>query len=81
MERLLLFPREGGAAGPKQLTSNRAMFLPSYSLPFSVSVLLMKGLLSLGLPSPEGRRGVGSDTSHGVTHVHPVYSSKATLTL
>lgn len=28
------------------------MFLPSYSLPFSVSVLLMKGLLSLGLPSP-----------------------------
>lgn len=29
------------------------MFLPSYSFPFSVSVLLMKGLLSLGLPSPE----------------------------
>lgn len=28
------------------------MFLPSYSLPFSRSVLLMKGLLSLGLPSP-----------------------------
>lgn len=42
---------EGGA--PQQPTSNRAMFLPSYSLPFSVSVLLMKGLLSLGLPSPE----------------------------
>lgn len=33
-------------------TSKRAMFLPSYSLPFSRSVLLMKGLLSLGLPSP-----------------------------
>lgn len=50
---------EGGAESwgesqdPKQPTSNRAMFLPSYSFPFSVSVLLMKGLLSLGLPSPE----------------------------
>ena len=45
----------GGAESqdPKQPTSNRAMFLPSYSFPFSVSVLLMKGLLSLGLPSPE----------------------------
>lgn len=37
---------------PARPTSKRAMFLPSYSLPFSRSVLLMKGLLSLGLPSP-----------------------------
>lgn len=45
--------RGGRSQDPKQPTSNRAMFLPSYSFPFSVSVLLMKGLLSLGLPSPE----------------------------
>lgn len=40
------------APPPTHPTSKRAMFLPSYSFPFSRSVLLMKGLLSLGLPSP-----------------------------
>lgn len=37
------------------LTSKSAMFFPSYSFPFSRSVLLMNGLLSLGFPSPGGK--------------------------
>lgn len=58
---------------PWQPTSNRAMFLPSYSFPFSVSVLLMKGLLSLGLPSPEKAEESGAWHQLVVAHIpgHP----------
>lgn len=44
------------------LTSKSAMFFPSYSFPFSRSVLLMNGLLSLGFPSP-GRKERKAETA------------------
>lgn len=55
---------------PYQPTSNRAMFLPSYSFPFSVSVLLMKGLLSFGLPSPE--KAEESGAWYQLVVIHPL---------
>ncbi len=55
------------------LTSNRAIFLPSYCWLFSASLaalLLMKGLLSLGFPSPETRKHRAADLDPSCLHSH-----------
>lgn len=67
MRRILLRCHAGVHAALCAGTSNRAMFLPSYCWLFSAaaSLLLINGLLSLGLLSPERREENRKSDTHG----------------